>query len=141
MIPDISMVGDPFTGMKVGETLWFPHEGRKYAEVTWGGTSLSSPLMAGVMALADDAAGFNHGFANPALYQLIGTQALHDIRAPRRTVAAVYPAFRNGLNPKDGRHYSLATMDQGGTLHTKPGFDDVTGLGTPKGQTFLNALS
>ena len=50
------MVGDPNTGFLVGQTQTFP-EGVSYDEYRIGGTSLSSPLFAGVMALADQQAG------------------------------------------------------------------------------------
>ena len=66
------MVGDPNTGFLVGQTQTFP-EGVSYDEYRIGGTSLSSPLFAGVMALADQQAGVHHGFANPFLYSLAGS--------------------------------------------------------------------
>jgi subtilase family serine protease len=140
VVPDISMVADPYTGFVIGETQKFP-DGVRYGEYALGGTSLSSPLMAGVMALADDAAGFSHGFANPALYDLSGTGALRDVRTPRHKVSAIYVGYNNQLTPRDGRYYRSITMNQTGTLHTRRGYDDVTGVGTPRGQAFLDALS
>ena len=78
------MVGDPNTGMLVGQTQTFP-EGVHYDEYRIGGTSLSSPLFAGVMALADDLLGHHHGFINPTLYKtLTGTPGDHR-RQARRT--------------------------------------------------------
>src|SRR6266705_3347506 len=59
-VPDISAVGDPNTGYIVGETQTFSDGSVKYSEFRLGGTSLSSPLIAGIMALADQAAGFAH---------------------------------------------------------------------------------
>ena len=50
-----------------------------YVEAEEGGTSLASPLFAGVMADADQAAGAPLGFINPLLYSMSGTWALHDI--------------------------------------------------------------
>lgn len=140
VVPDIAAVGDPYTGFINGMTQRFPG-GDHYAEYASGGTSLSSPLMAGMMALADDAAGFAHGFANPALYGLAGTSAFHDVVTPHHLQALVRTRFVNGLNAKDGVLWGLRTMNQTGTLHTRPGYDDVTGNGTPNGQQFLNALS
>ena len=72
VVPDVGMVGDPNTGFLVGQTQTFP-EGVSYDEYRIGGTSLSSPLFAGVMALADQQAGVHHGFANPYLYSLAGS--------------------------------------------------------------------
>src|SRR5205085_10964633 len=78
-VPDIAAVGDPNTGYIVGETQTFPDGSVKYSEYRLGGTSLSSPLMAGIMALADQAKGSPHGFANPLLYaRLAGSGAVHD---------------------------------------------------------------
>ena len=141
VVPDISMNGDPNTGYLVGETQTFPDGSVRYGEYRLGGTSLSSPLFAGFMALADDAAGFSHGFANPVLYALNGTDALRDIVNPRVTIAVVRTNFNNGVDSKGGISYSLRTMNQTGSLHARVGYDDATGIGSPNGQNFLDALS
>ena len=73
----------------MGETQYFHHQGNKYDEYRIGGTSLSSPLVAGMMALANQAAGHDLGFINPALYQLAGSDAFRDIVDPAKTVAVV----------------------------------------------------
>ena len=131
-VPDISMVGDPNTGYLIGQTQTFPDGSVKYSEYRLGGTSLSSPLMAGIMALADQAAGSPHGFANPMLYErLSGTAGIHDIVNPDDTVAAVRADYANYVNDSNGLVYSLRTMNQTLSLQTTPGYDDVTGLGTP----------
>ena len=52
VVPDISAVGDPTTGMLVGQTQTFPDGSVRYSEYRIGGTSLSSPLAAGMLALA-----------------------------------------------------------------------------------------
>jgi subtilase family serine protease len=44
-VPDVSMDGDPSTGMLIGQTQTFP-DGVHYGEYRIGGTSLSSPLLA-----------------------------------------------------------------------------------------------
>jgi subtilase family serine protease len=141
VVPDVSLVGDPNTGMLVGQTLAFPGGVTRYGEYRLGGTSLSSPLMAGVMALADQKAGLHHGFANPALYAQYGTTAYHDTVAPDQPIAVVRNDFANLVDDTDGILTSLRTFDQTQSLATKPGFDDVTGIGSPHGQAFLNALT
>ncbi len=141
VVPDIAMDGDPTTGFLVGETQTFLNGTEKYGEYRIGGTSLSSPLLAGVMALADQAAGTAHGFANPAFYALEGTSAVRDIVNPSTTVATVRVNFLNNENGSAGKYYSLRLLNQTGTLHTKVGYDNVTGVGTPNGEAFLNALS
>ena len=138
-VPDVAMDGDPTTGMLEGETQTFS-DGVYYDTYRIGGTSLSCPLFAGVMALADQRARFAHGFANPALYSIARCRAYRDIVDPQVTVAAVRSDFVNGENDADGVAFSLRSMNQTESLHTIRGYDDVTGIGTPNGEAFLNAL-
>ena len=140
VMPDVSMDGDPTTGLAVGETQTFPNGAIKYAEAPSGGTSLSSPLFAGVMVLADQRAGFAHGFANPALYALNGTGAFRDVLPPPTRLAAVGRDFVNGANASKGTVLSLRTLDMDSSLRTTAGFDNVTGMGSPRGSAFINAL-
>jgi subtilase family serine protease len=138
-VPDVAMPADPNTGMLVGETQVFPN-GTRYGEYRIGGTSLASPLMAGVMAVADDAAGFAHGFVNPALYQLLGTRAVHDVRPLGHRIAEVRTDYVNSLNNAKGKFWRLRTAGIPTTIFTRPGYDDVTGVGTPNGTAFVRAL-
>ena len=139
-VPDISADADPNTGYLIGQTQTFPDGSVKYSEYRIGGTSLSSPLLAGVMALADQAAGHPHGFANPLFYsRLPGSNAVHDIVNPSKTVATVRVDYANSVDSSDGLLYSLRTFDQTLSLQTTPGDDDVTGVGSPS-SGFLKAL-
>ncbi len=70
VVPDVSALGDPNTGMLVGQTQRFSN-GTYYDEYRIGGTSLSSPLYAGMFALAVQKHG-SYGLANPALYAARG---------------------------------------------------------------------
>ena len=137
-VPDVAAVADPTTGMLVGQTQTFS-TGTQYDEYRIGGTSLASPLFAGVMALADQRAGHAHGFANPALYQA-GASAYHDVSGDGPTYGAVRSDFVNGENAALGIRYTLRLMNTTGTLAVRPGYDDVTGLGSPNGTSFLTAL-
>ena len=128
-VPDVAAVGDPNTGYLVGQTQTFPDGTVKYSEYRLGGTSESSPLFAGIMALADQAAGTPHGFANPVLYANAGS--FTDVVSPASTVAVVRSDYANGVDASDGLKYSLRTMNQTLSLETTPGYDDVTGVGTP----------
>jgi len=138
-VPDISAVGDPNTGYLIGETQTFPNGAVAYSEYRIGGTSLSSPLVAGFMALADQAAGHTHGFANPLFYRLAGSAAFTDIVSPSLTVAVVRANYVNNIDASAGVVYRLRTMNQNLSLTSTPGYDDVTGLGTPT-SSFLNSL-
>ncbi|GAC1306117.1 MAG: S53 family peptidase [Steroidobacteraceae bacterium] len=108
--PDVSMVADPYTGYLVGQTYTiagdkFADAGCKptskteeYCEIAYGGTSLASPLMAGVIAIMDQQRAATGdptvGFANPLLYS-VGSrgngvdfnQALNQIVAPAEPVS------------------------------------------------------
>jgi subtilase family serine protease len=130
-VPDVAAVGDPNTGYLVGQTQTFP-EGVMYDEYRLGGTSLSSPLFAGLMALADQKAGAPHGFANPAFYANPGQ--FTDVLSVKTAVAR--RNFVNGVDATDGTADVLRTFDDysGSTSqHTGPGWDNVTGLGVPHG--------
>jgi hypothetical protein len=151
-VPDVAMDGDPNTGMLIGQQQDFTSGGSgvslpagiddvHYGEYRIGGTSLSSPLFAGVMALADQAAGKPHGFANPALYKLAGSGAFHDVVDPATTLAVVRVNYLNSTDASGGTETLLRTLNQTNTLHTIPGYDDVTGLGTPAGVPLLRALA
>jgi subtilase family serine protease len=137
-VPDIAAVADANTGYIVGETQTFPDGSVKYSEYRLGGTSLSSPLMAGIMALADQAAGHPHGFANPVFYSLPG--AFHDIVSPASTVAVVRTNYNNSVDASGGLSFKLRTMNQSLSLQTTPGWDDVTGMGSPN-SAFISDLS
>ncbi len=136
-VPDISAAGDPNTGFEVGETQVFP-DGTYWDQYRIGGTSLSSPLIAGVVAVADQFAHRSLGFINPLYYKLLGRPALHDIAAPKSPVAQVRTNYANNLDNSQGKTYELGTIDvQSSTLHDTKGYDDETGVGTPDGPAFF----
>jgi subtilase family serine protease len=126
----------------VGETQTFPDASVKYSEYRIGGTSLASPVFAGIMALADQAARHPHGFANPALYKLYGSPALYDPK-PVTGLGVVRVDYANTVDATDGLITSLRTLDAevpGTILRTTKGYDDITGVGSPNGLPFLAGL-
>ena len=130
-IPDVAALGDPQTGFLMGQTQTFPG-GSSYDEFRIGGTSLSSPIFAGLIALADQAAGHAHGFANPLFYA--NPSSFTDILSVKTAVAR--RNFSNGVDASAGTSDHLRTFDDysgSPTQHTGPGWDNVTGLGTPNG--------
>jgi subtilase family serine protease len=136
-VPDVAAVGDPQTGLLVGQTQTFP-DGVHYDEYRIGGTSLSSPLFAGIMALADQKAGHPHGFANPLFYD--NPAAFYDVLSVKTAVAR--RNFNNSVDASAGTSDRLRTFDDysGSTSqHTGRGWDNVTGLGTP-GSAFLSLI-
>jgi subtilase family serine protease len=138
-VPDIAMDGDPQTGMLVGETQTFPDGSVSYSEYRIGGTSLSSPLYAGLEALADQAAGHPHGFANPAIYALNGRPVLHDVAPPNTHPAVVRLDYANGID--GATTVKLRSLDdEAQSLHLAPGWDNLTGVGTPNGPDYVGSL-
>ncbi len=130
-LPDISMPGDPNTGFLVGETQAFP-DGTYWDTYRIGGTSLSSPLLAGVDAVLGSAIHRPIGFANPLYYFLSRTPAVHDIVAPSSPLAQVRTDYANFLDASEGYLFRLQTVDvQSSTIHSRPGYDDETGVGSP----------
>jgi subtilase family serine protease len=139
--PDIAMDADPQTGMLVGETQTFPDGSAKYSEYRIGGTSLASPLYAGLEALADQGAGRSHGFVNPAIYALNGTSAVHDVVPPSTPKAVVRVNYNNSVDGTDGTTPILRSLDdEAQSIHTAAGWDTITGVGTPNGAAFLAGL-
>jgi subtilase family serine protease len=128
-VPDVAALADPNAGYLVGQTQTFPDGSVQYSEYRLGGTSLASPIFAGIMALADQASGAPHGFANPVFYN--HASAFTDVVSPTSTIAVVRTNYNNSVDATAGRNYVLRTANQTLSLRTTTGYDDVTGLGTP----------
>ncbi len=136
VVPDISAVGDPNTGFLVGQTQTFP-DGVYYDQYRLGGTSLSSPLLAGIMAVSDSLTHFHHGFVNPLAYQAAShTPAISDVKHVDAAVQRV--DYANSVDATNGLITSARTFDWPNlAIHTTGGYDNVTGLGSPNGLAFL----
>jgi subtilase family serine protease len=146
--PDISMDADPTTGMLIGETQAFP-DGVYYDQYRIGGTSLASPLLAGLLADADQAAGSSLGFVNPALYKVDTTAsaatAFYDV-VPGHPQANVRVDYVNGVDAKEGTLTSVRTFTfEGNETYCSAagvcksqqlsqavgkGYDSMTGIGS-----------
>src|SRR5262249_11644455 len=143
VVPDIGALGDPNTGMLIGQTQTFLDGSTRYSEYRTGGTSLSCPLTAGMMALVQQRAGNPPGFMNPTIYAPAGSAAYHAVVPPAGRLAVVRSNFVNSVDATNGYAYLLRSLsfDDPLTIHTVPGYDNVTGVGTPDGAAFLTALS
>lgn len=152
VVPDVAMLADPNSGFLMGQTedfsayanpggLQAPGDTDRFGQYRIGGTSLASPLLAGVVAVADQAAGTDAGFLDPALYRAHGTRAFHDVVAPKHTVAVARTNYVNSTNASGGIETLLRTAGNLGTLQSVRGYDDSTGLGTPDGAAFLQVLA
>jgi subtilase family serine protease len=164
VVPDISLDADPNTGVLVGETYQVSGDtlidqgctplggGYEYCERRLGGTSLASPLMAGIVALVDqarEAAGNGPiGFLNPAIYSLgYGSGAIRDVLAPASPTAVLRNTGSTGqtttartINSVPQGTTGPVTEGADSSLRTTANWDDVTGLGTPWAPNFVSAL-
>jgi subtilase family serine protease len=128
--PDIAALSDGYTGMAIG----FTSSTRGWTFTAGGGTSLGSPLLAGLVANAQQAHGTTRfGFLNPALYELRGNRsAITDI-TPQRigiwTPGMGAPA--SVVVPSDPGNYLIDIDTKPQTLQSAAGWDPVTGIGTP----------
>jgi subtilase family serine protease len=147
-VPDIAMDADPTTGFLMGQTQSFALSSRygpagvHYGEFREGGTSLASPLLAGVQADVQQGAGQRLGFANPLIYSLKsqsnGASSFYDPTATQRDDGNVRADYRNGYNADNGIVYSVRTFDQDSSLDTTKAWDDVTGVGTVTARYIAN---
>jgi subtilase family serine protease len=95
-----------------------------------GGTSVGSPAWAGIVALANQAAGQRLGFLNTTNYNLLQngtfTQGFHDITTGDNTTTIFGP---------NGQPITVPGYPAG------PGWDAVTGAGTPKVSSLVSLLA
>ena len=142
-VPDISAVADSWTGMLIGIV--------QENKIVWrevGGTSLAAPLVAGVVAAAQQGQARPFGFLNPTFYKLAGTSAFHDALPLTRCSPAVV-ARRFLRDVADLRLPCFCTCSTtrarrsggyNGQVMLK-GYDTMTGVGTPNGQDFIDACA
>jgi subtilase family serine protease len=134
-VPDISMLADPYTGMNVWITDLSAGDTAPEAE-PYGGTSLASPLFAGIMALVDQQRATHGmgsaGLASQYLYNL-PTNAVHDVSNTS--------SFSRYYGSRYSGSFFQPAFNQDSSLAVGTGWDDVTGVGTPDAPAFVAALS
>jgi len=115
-VPDVAWQASSRTGPLVYDTA--PGAGGWFIV---GGTSCSSPQFAGVVAIADQIAGHGLGQINPTLYQLASSdysKYFFDVTTGNNQADPSIPGYNAG-----------------------PGWDPVTGLGTPDAANLAPALA
>ena len=168
-VPDISMNADPETGNEVVVTPTSVPGDDQFVEV-FGGTSLSCPMFSAFWAIANQAAANEGlgplGQAAPILYELSG-DAITDVNVKAAdTLLNVTGTIFNPPNPPSfqsaaalagpqpptirfvsalfqsstSTRWDVFTFGTDSSLATGPGWDNVTGLGTPNGLTFINKV-
>ncbi|WIX85815.1 S53 family serine peptidase [Amycolatopsis sp. DG1A-15b] len=137
-VPDIAALADSYTGMLVGQTI----KGQ-FGIGSYGGTSLASPLIAGLVADAQQARSGNAraGMLTPILYSLAGSSAIADVTPQKAGVWTPMMHAFGGVAVPGGQGSYLIDFDaRPQNLQSGPGWDNVTGLGTPA-DGFIGALS
>jgi subtilase family serine protease len=162
--PDISWLGDPFTGALIVVT-----QPEQYPPQVWyaaAGTELSTAMFSALWSIANQEAGTALGQAAPYLYTMPSTTitdivpygSADDIKAVVMKSPSVVQHFdalqTMGLlpTPPFGRFYSAIADDPSGEvfgisfggdyhLRVKVGWDEVTGLGTPNAKAFADWFS
>jgi len=154
LVPDIALLADPFTGVEFIETI-----GGQLSVGVVGGTSLATPLFSGIMAIAAQAAGHGLGQAAALVYDL-PAGAVNDVvavsspgdvtgvingtpfsaanlAAPLQNTTSFYSALYN--SPFSTRWFVI-TFGTDSSLVVDPGWDNVTGVGTPDAFNFVAAV-
>jgi subtilase family serine protease len=166
LVPDIAMDADPQTGF---ELIITPNSivGGEQDVTLIGGTSLAAPMFSAYWAIANQAAGevAPLGQAAPTLYEL-PFFAIKDVNlnpldtlfdafgfvssSPGSTTfespvvlgtpeppTVLFVSALIQLSPSD---WDVLTFGTDSSLATGPGWDDVTGLGTPNGEAFIQEV-
>lgn len=147
VVPDVSAIADPQTGMLVGRTTRLPDGRYGFTRAPVGGTSLACPVFAAIEADAQQAAGYDFGFADPAIYARYATPAFHDVTdhplGPGH-LALVSNDYLNSGTRNGPVGTILGTLGINGegaaALRAVRGYDDATGVGSPAGyiQSYLH---
>jgi subtilase family serine protease len=164
-VPDISYLADPETGVEIVIT---PDKvpGHPQAIGVIGGTSLACPMFSAMWAIANQAAGEPLGQAAAILYDLPAdaisdvtdvspaspnnvtgtisvpgsptvTETADDLAAPLgNTTGYLSTLFQSSSSTR----WDVFTFGTDSSLTTGPGWDNVTGLGTPNGLPFVQEV-
>lgn len=126
-VPDVAALADAYTGMGIGYT-----SKNGYVTTAGGGTSLASPLLAGVIADAQQVKGKRFGFLNPALYKIGSGGVIADVTPAKAGVwTDRMVAFGGVTVPMAKGDYLIDADAKPQSLRSARGWDPVTGLGTP----------
>jgi subtilase family serine protease len=130
-VPDVAVNGDAETGLLIGMTQRFPDGTDRYAERRHASDESATAVFAGLVALANQAAGKNLGFLNPALYALNAKGAFRDIVPIGSLGSRVRTEHVDGATPAKGLKSVLKTFEAYDGNVPARGYDTSTGLGAP----------
>jgi subtilase family serine protease len=160
LLPDISWIADPYTGVVVDLT-----DNGVYPPLEWfpiGGTSVSCPMFSALWAIANQEAGTALGQAAQYVYSLpsstitdivpvgsstnvtgtvtdasgVTSYSASDLAAPLDGITVFYDALWNV--PLNQGLVALVSFGTDTHLETAPGWDDVTGVGVPDPKPFAD---
>ena len=161
LVPDIAFLADSFTGGEV--VLTEPGSTGPSIGVV-GGTSLACPMFSALWAISAQAAGTWLGQAAPILYTLPAdaitdvvatngpdnvsgitrippnpavTESADALAAPLQNTTEYVSTLFNGTSTR----WYVLSFGTDSSLTTGPGWDNVTGLGTPNGANFVSAVA
>jgi subtilase family serine protease len=161
LVPDIAFLADPYTGVEY--VITNPGDSGPGIGVV-GGTSLACPMFSALWAIATQASGAWLGQAAPILYTLpadaitdvVATsgpdnvsgmtrvppnpfviESVDSLAAPLGNTTEYVSALFNGSSTR----WYVVTFGTDSSLTTGPGWDNVTGLGTPNGMSFVSAIA
>jgi subtilase family serine protease len=160
LLPDISWIGDPFTGVVVAQT-----DNDVYPPLEWfpiGGTSVACPMFSALWAIANQEAGTPLGQAARYVYSMpsstitdiVPVGSSTNVKGTVTDASGVTSYSASALaQPLDGTTVfydalwnvplnlytvELVTFGTDTNLQTAPGWDDVTGVGVPKPKAFAD---
>ena len=108
--PDVAYDADPSTGVSVYDS--YPYEGETLDWVEVGGTSVGAPNWSALLAIADQG-------------RALGGEAALNSTSPQQVMDILYQ------NTSDFHDITTGTSDGNPEYSAGPGYDYVTGLGTP----------
>jgi subtilase family serine protease len=161
-VPDVALIGDPYTGVEI---IFSPCGDPSCQTVeVFGGTSVACPMFSGlwtdVNQVAEVEFGVSAGLAAPYTY-FLPSGSLYDVvnlTSPTNVAGSIFtggpPSYQSPsglMTPLDGvtkfvsamyhSPSSLRWYDEGfgldSSLDAAPGWDNVTGNGTPNGVNFV----
>ncbi|WP_116200855.1 S53 family peptidase [Amycolatopsis circi] len=133
-VPDIAALADSYTGFLVGQT-----RQDQFGLYSFGGTSLAAPVVAGLAADAQQVRGARGGLLAPSLYAL--RAGIKDVTPVKAGIFSptMHTLPGTGVPSQQGQYLiDFDTRPQ--TLQSGPGWDNVTGVGTPD-RGFVAALA
>lgn len=133
-VPDVAANADAETGITIGLTQRFPDGTDRYAERRHASGESSTAIFAAMVSLANQQAGRNLGFLNPAMYALHAKRsaAFRDIvPSGIRGLAGVRTDYVNGADAADGVRKVLKTFEAYQMNVPRRGYDLSSGLGSP----------